>query len=264
MSWWGKVIGGTVGFVLGGPLGALLGTALGHQLDKQSRAEGGYGTQERVQTAFFTASFSVLGHLAKADGRVSRDEIEFAEAVMAHMALQPEQRRLAIELFREGKAPGFDLGEVLAQFRRECHRRSSLMRIFLEIQLQAAYADGVMDAKERAVLLNSFDKLGFSRADFEQLDMLVRAAKHFTGRPGKEEAVASPEQLMTEAHGILGISQEVSDAEVKQAYRRLMSQHHPDKLVAKGLPEEMVKLANEKTAEIKSAYEQIKKFRGMK
>ncbi|MEW8432270.1 MAG: co-chaperone DjlA, partial [Candidatus Thiodiazotropha sp.] len=93
MSWWGKLVGGAFGFMLGGPLGAVLGAALGHHFDKGLRGlpddqiSWGPGDQERVQTAFFTATFSVMGHLAKADGRVSPDEIKMAEALMAQMSL---------------------------------------------------------------------------------------------------------------------------------------------------------------------------------
>ena len=162
MSWWGKLLGGTFGFMMGGPLGALLGAALGHNFDKGlgQLGDGGWGGDEpahqRTQLAFFTATFAVLGRLAKADGRVSRDEIDFVEAVMSQMQFDSEQRRLAKELFTQGKAPEFDLDGVVLQFRRECHRRHTLMQLFLEIQLQAAYADGTLHPAERELLLHIF------------------------------------------------------------------------------------------------------------
>ena len=147
MAWWGKVVGGALGFILGGPLGALLGTVLGHNLDKGFASLKGVeeldpGERERVQTAFFTATFSVMGHVAKADGRVSEREIALASAIMSQMELSGEVRQAAVGLFNEGKSPDFRLDEVLDQFRRECHRRRTLMQMFLEIQIQAAYADG--------------------------------------------------------------------------------------------------------------------------
>ncbi len=264
MNWWGKLIGGTFGFMLGGPLGALLGAALGHQLDKGLLSERIAPTApeadaERIQAAFFTATFSVMGHIAKVDGRVSEDEIEFAEAVMAHMELGADQRRVAIRLFREGKQEGFDLDATLDQFRRECHRRLTLLQMFLEIQLHAAYADGVLDATERQVLLHIFDRLGFSQRDFAHLEAMIRGAAHF----GPDARPAPVKELLAEAYEVLGVEASASDGEVKRAYKRLMSQHHPDKLVAKGLPEEMMKLANEKTQEIKSAYDLIRKNRGL-
>lgn len=265
MSWWGKVLGGTFGFMLGGPLGALLGAVLGHQFDKGVR--GGYGAaagfdvgdQERIQTAFFTATFSVMGHLAKVDGRVSKEEIEMARAVMAQMDLAPELRQAAIKLFAEGKRPDFPIEEVLEQFRRECHRRHTLMQLFIEIQLHAAYADGVMDPAEKNLLLRISEHLGFSRRDYERLEAMARAERHYAGWAGGRRPARA---TLKDAYAILNISRDASDAEVKKAYRRLMNQHHPDKLVAKGLPEEMTRLATEKTREIKAAYEQVREARG--
>ena len=268
MSWWGKVLGGTFGFIMGGPLGAALGAALGHSFDKGMKglvddnwqAKG--GDQQRTQLAFFTATFSVMGRLAKADGRVSEDEIGFARAVMAQMMFGPEQERLAIELFNQGKQPEFDLDGVLQQFRRECHRRHTLMQMFLEIQLQAAYADGVLHPAERELLHHVFEVLGFTRHEFDHLEAMIRAARGGAG--GAYGATQPQGPTLEEDYAVLDVASSTSDAEVKKAYRRLMSQHHPDKLVAKGLPEEMIKLANEKTQQIRKAYERIKKSRNMR
>lgn len=264
MSWWGKVLGGAFGYMLGGPLGAVLGASLGHSFDRK-RAEGearyveGPGAHERTQLAFFTATFAVMGRVAKADGRVSPDEIEFAKAVMAHMQLNAEQRKLAIELFTQGKQPEFDLEGALAQFRRECHRRHSLMQMFLELQVQAAYADGVLDAAEKKLLLEIFAALGFSRSEFHHLEAMVRAAR--TWGAG---AAAEREPPLSDDYQVLDIPRSASDDEVKRAYRRMMNQHHPDKLVAKGMPEEMIKVANEKSQQIRRSYERIKTARGMR
>lgn len=270
MSWWGKLLGGAFGFMLGGPLGALLGGALGHQFDKGLKGmEGigpGPGDQARVQTAFFTASFAVMGHIAKADGRVSRDEITLAEAVMDRMRLSPEMRKTAIRLFHEGKDVDFDLDAVLEQFRRECHRRRHLLQMFLEIQLHAAYADGSIDAAERRILDRIRERLGFSRHAFEHLENLVKAARTFTGAgAGGGPGAAPPSRdRLAEAYKVLDVTEDASDAEVKKAYRRLMNQHHPDKLVAKGLPEEMIEMATEKSQEIRAAYDTVMESRGKK
>jgi len=273
MGWWGKVIGGAVGFALGGPLGALLGAAFGHQWDDRPGAQRRgrvewvnwerSSEQELIQSAFFTATFSVMGHLAKADGRVSEHEIRLAQQVMAQMNLGEEQQRIAKRLFTEGKRPDFPLDDVLDQLRRECLRRHTLLQVFLEIQVQFAYADGVMHDAERQLLLHIFGQLGFSQSEFQHIDQLVRAAFQFAG---EQQAAAhnSRRNTLRDAYGVLGIDEQASDDEVKRAYKRLMNQHHPDKLVAKGLPEEMIKLANEKTQEIKAAYEQVKEARGLR
>jgi DnaJ like chaperone protein len=256
MAWWGKIIGGTFGFMLGGPLGAMLGAALGHSFDKGLKLTDevsglNYGDQERVQAAFFTATFSIMGHIAKADGKVSQAEIANAEAIMARMQLTRDQRKAAIRLFNEGKADDFPLDDVLVQFRKECHRRINLIQMFLEIQINTAFSDQKLDPAEKNILYKIADVLGFPR---QQLDHLFHLA-------GGVPTPKTEKAAINEAYEILGVKKSASDADVKKAYRRLMNQHHPDKLVSKGLPEEMIKLANEKTQQIKEAYELIKKSR---
>ncbi len=266
MAWWGKVVGGAFGFMLGGPLGALLGAALGHNFDKGliGIEQSGPADRERIQTAFFTATFTVMGHLAKADGRVSPEEIALAEAVMAEMDLTPEQRKAAIALFNQGKAADFPLDETLDQFRRECRRRATLIQMFLEIQIQAAYADGRMDKAEERVLLHVCERLGIPRFVFDQLRRMVEAHRRAAGAGrGRYAGREAPKMGLDDAYAILNLSPDASDAEVKKAYRRLMSRHHPDKLISKGLPEEMMKMAQQKTAEIRKAYERIKRERGL-
>lgn len=274
MSWWGKIVGGAFGFLLGGPLGAVLGAALGHNFDKGMSGLPEFGDagldegdRERVQMAFFTATFSVMGHLAKADGRVSKDEIRLAETVMDEMNLSADMRRAAINLFNEGKRADFPLADVLAQFRQECHRRSTLIRLFLEIQVQAAYADGHMDRAEAELLASVCSQLGFPAAAFAEIERMIRAERGFRGESagGRRRAQADTGRpSLAQAYELLGVSPEASDADIKKAYRRLLSQHHPDKLVSKGLPEEMMKLAAQKTHEIRQAYEAIREARGGK
>jgi DnaJ like chaperone protein len=264
VSWWGKAVGGAFGFMLGGPIGALLGVAVGHHFDRglggvvrRARSAFEPGSRERVQTAFFTATFSVMGHLAKADGRVSEQEIDMARAVMAQMDLSGELRKAAIRLFSEGKRPDFPLDDVVDQFRRECHRRQTLMQMFLELQIQAALADGDIHPQEERLLKRIAERLGFAPGDYARLVEMIRAGRHYAGGP----RTAGPS--LKDAYAILNVSEKAGDAEVTKAYRRLMNQHHPDKLVAKGLPEEMMRIATEKTREIKAAYEAIRKVRGI-
>lgn len=276
MSWWGKLLGGAFGYVLGGPLGALLGAVLGHKFDKGLEPRGAGvepsspGAQERMQTAFFTATFSVMGHLAKADGRVSEQEIAMAEALMGQMELTPELRRMAMRLFEQGKGADFQLDPVLDQLRVEAHRKKTLIQMFVEIQLQAAYADGRLDPVEERILLHLCDRLGVSHTLFRGLEELVRLQHRFTEAGAGAWAGAGdrrpepPPQgpSLADAYVVLGIPPQSTDEEVTRAYRRLLSQHHPDKLVAKGLPEEMMKLAAQKTHEIRKAYEMIRAARG--
>lgn len=262
MSWWGKLLGGAFGFMLGGPLGALIGASFGHNFDRgmgRIGADFAPGAQERVQTVFFTTVFSVMGHLAKADGKVSQSEIDLAHQIMQQFNLDEARRKIAINLFNQGKQADFPLDEVLQQFRQECQRRRNLMQMFVEILLHAAYADGELHAGERQVLERVRVALGFSQQAFQHIEAMVRNAQHFAGA-GAAGGV-SPHDVLREAYEILGVDESASDAEVKKAYRRLMNQHHPDKLVSKGLPEEMIKLATEKSQQIRRAYDMTKKAR---
>ena len=269
MSWWGKLLGGTVGFVLGGPLGAVAGAALGHGLDRGLDGRGladaareGLSDRERTQTAFFTATFSVMGHIAKSDGRVTPDEIRMATTIMDRLRLGPDLRRLARDLFTQGKASDFPLDEVIDQFRRECRHNRNLVRLFLEIQLQAAYADGSLQIYERRILSHVARRLGYSEMQLARLDAMVRAGmKYWQGSRDERRHDALPS--LEDAYAILNTTPASSDSEVKHAYRRLMSEHHPDKLVARGLPEEMMRVATEKTQEIKAAYDRIRDARGL-
>lgn len=257
MSWWGTLVGGTLGFMLGGPLGAMLGAALGRNFDRGiqiSGETGGFNTgeQQRVQAAFFTATFSIMGHIAKADGHVTPDEISSCKSIMDQMQLDEAQRAAAIKLFNEGKKADFPLDDILAQFKSECHRRTNLIQVFLEIQITTAMADGHLHANEKKSILYIGSHLGISQSDIEHILSGGRAHSH---------ATSGHNQSLPEAYAIMGVAKTVSDAELKKAYRRLMSQHHPDKLISKGLPEEMIKIATQKTQEIKAAYEHIKKSR---
>lgn len=268
MSWWGKIVGGAFGFMVGGPLGAVLGAALGHSFDRglhgiEGVDEGRAGSRERVQAAFFTATFSVMGHIAKADGRVSAHEIGLAEAVMRQMRLSDQQRDAAIRLFNEGKRADFDLDGVLEQFRRECRRRTTLIQMFVEIQLQAAYADGRMDAAEERVLLHACRILNIPEERFRLLERMLMGAHGTDGQQRGGRVAGRDEMSLEDAHAILGVSRQAGNDEVKKAYRKLMSQHHPDKLVSKGLPDEMIEMAKSKSQDISRAYERIKEQRGM-
>jgi DnaJ like chaperone protein len=237
----------------------VLGAALGHNFDQGLEGlsgNSGYyrgGGQHRIQAAFFTATFSVMGHICKADGQVSRDEIAAAKRVMEHMELNPDQIRAARALFNEGKKSSFPVDEVLHQLRQEIGHRLTLKRMFMEIQCVAASADGTVHPAEKRLLLHVCDVLGISHYELESLLASVIAAHHGAG----------PGHTQEDAYKVLGISRTATDGEVKKAYRRLMNQHHPDKLVSRGMPEEMVKLATERTREIRQAYETIKSIRGM-
>jgi len=270
MRWVGKIGGGVLGLVAGGPVGALVGVLLGHQFDRGLDHTGGAGRSRSRrfdglshgmrQQVFFESTFTVLGHLAKADGRVTEEEIQAARGVMHQMHLRPEAVRLAIDLFRRGKAADFALDQQVSQLAAACAGHPELVRTFLEIQMDLALSEGNIKPRERQLLWRIADNLGVGRAELAQLEAVLRARRSFRDT----QSARRQSSALQEAYKALGIDAKVPDRDVKTAYRRLMNQHHPDKMVARGLPDSMLEVAKEKTREIRSAYELIKERRGMK
>jgi len=277
MRWTGKILGGALGYALTESMtGVLIGVILGHLFDRNSRSYrrvgrtersstrygSGYGhaSQAQTQDAFFPATFSVMGHISKSDGRVSQEEIQVAEHVMQQMRLSKEQRIAAIDYFNQGKQAGFKLDDVLEDFRQEFHRKTSLMQMFIEIQLQAAYADGKKSSSEEKILQHICNVLGYPTALLAQMEAMFFASKR--SHRSYDSSGRDSSSALEDAYEIIGVSASATDAEVKKAYRRLMSQNHPDKLIAKGLPEEMIEIATNKTQEIQKAYDLISDSRG--
>ena len=273
MSWLGKFIGGTFGFLMGGPLGAMFGAAVGHQFDQGDgepapfQADVDSADQYPVQMAFFTAVFAVMGHVAKADGRVNEAEINFTRKVMARLQLNEAMRKTAMRLFTEGKRVDFPLDSVLQQFRSECHSRYQLIRFFVELQLELALADSLLHAAEERLLLHVCEKLHFSRFEFHALKSVLEAQFRVGGWQHQQGSgriqSRQREPTLAESYAVLGLSSSASDEEIRHAYRRLLSRHHPDKLAATGAPEEKIRLANEKTHQIRKAWDAIRKARNL-
>lgn len=262
MKWTGKIVGAIAGLAFGNPFTMLIGFLLGHLYDIGWFAKwfglpqtANYG---KVQSTFFNSTFKVMGYLAKSDGRISENEIQFAQQVMREMNLDFSMRQEAVRLFNEGKQPNFNVDSVLAELRNVCWTKPSLLRIFIEIQIKLAHVDGndLSSAKQRA-LEYVCKQLGIAGFTFNQFDQRYRAEQNYQRYQRTHQYDSNPREHLSDAYAVLGVNATVNDADLKKAYRRLMSQHHPDKLMAKGLPPEMIKLATQKTQQIKKAYEQI-------
>lgn len=255
MRWTGKILGGIFGWMTFDISGALIGVYIGHKFDTGlANTPFDPERQKRIKKIFFKSTFAIMGHVAKADGQVSQEEIQMAQRVMAQMELSAEMKKESIAEFNRGKSAEFDLDTELDEFKQVCHRQSNLVRMFIEVQLQAAYADGVLDDSEDKVLQHICDRLGIPSFAYEQLKRMLEASQR---RGTHQKSGSTPE----EAYAILDVSESATDADVKKAYRRLISQHHPDKLVSKGLPDEMMRIAKEKTQQITEAYDTIRTLR---
>jgi len=273
---WGKILGGFFGFAVAGPIGAILGIFLGNLFDKGMQYNASnYNASFRNQTqqVFFKATFLVMGHLSKADGRVSEQEIRVAKSVMQRMQLTSEEHREAIHYFTQGKSGDFRLDEVLAELYNTCRYQSSLLKMFVEIQCEAAMADGGhVGFQKQRILETIFQRLGVGPVFKYQQRIFEEVWNQYYSRQGGQgsrqyrqqyqQSSAPRSNGLTEAFATLEVSEQATQVEVKRAYRKLMSQHHPDKLIAKGLPENMIKIATEKSQKIQAAYEKIRQAKG--
>lgn len=261
----GKIIGGLLGLFTGGPLFAIIGIFFGHMFDRgyaQQRVPVAPEALQKIQQTYFNTLFLLLGYIAKADGRISVIEVKLTEAFMDKMGLTAEHKREAIRLFKLGADPVFDPEAVLQNFRRDCARSPNLSQMLLVHMINLALADGVLDETEVAVLRFVAERLGFSRFAFEQILRMIKAQNAFTGGGSYESQQGSVSaDKVALAYQALGISETATDAEVKKAYRKLMSEYHPDKLIGQGMPEDMIKAATERSQDIQTAYEIIKKSR---
>jgi DnaJ like chaperone protein len=265
MGWNGKIIGAAIGMAVGGPVGAALGLLVGHQFDAgDARSiEPGPDSAARVHALYFPAVFRVMGHVAKADGRVSEQEIAAARGVMAALRLNPEQVQLAIGYFGEGKQPDFSLDAELAELRPLLRAYPQLAQFFIEIQLQASLAGNGLGARPRARLLRTANFLGLTSDDFGRLEALMRWRMGGGAGAGAERGPSEADRLR-QAYALLETAAGASDEQVVKAYRRQMSRNHPDKLQANGLPESMLERAKERTQQIQAAYELVRAARGMR
>jgi DnaJ like chaperone protein len=258
------MIGTLIGFMLGALAthklyGGLLGAALGYYFyDRHERARAAVTSAQlqQAQALFFKTVFNLLGHIAKADGHISELEVQLTQSYMEKMGLTPDHKREAIRFFKMGAAADFSVQECLAAYGDLGARSPNLSQMLLVYLINLAMIDGELDAKEVAILQQVAAGIGFSRVAFEQLLRMVGAQNSFAH--GQQHSA----QELALAYAALGVAADTSSADIKRAYRKLMSQYHPDKLMGQGLPADMIKSATERSQEIQAAYDRIKLARG--
>jgi DnaJ like chaperone protein len=254
MRWTGKLIGGALGAALG-PVGIAVGAMIGHQYDLMTERRGSRPVAEQ----FFRSVFRVMGHLAKADGRVTEREIEAARNVMRSLKLDAAQTRVAIAHFTDGKAPGFALDTEMAELRASAHSHPVILGIFLEIQLRFALWGSDMSGATRERMARVAAGLGVTPALFARMEAAMRGESRTS--PGSDHG--NHAARVAAAYRTLEVDPTVNDADLTRAYRRMMSRHHPDKLKANGLPDSMLEHAKQRTQAIREAWELLQEHRGL-
>lgn len=257
---YGKLFLAFLGLLYLGPIGLVLGLIFGHILDQGSSVRfydqfsASSESIKRTKKTFFNVTFEVMGHVAKSDGRVTEKEITAARNIMRQMQLSEQQIKLAITNFTKGKGENFSLHDALNRLIVDCRHNRGLLQTFVEIQFRFAKTDGIVNQEKKIILQTICNRLGFSpNFSFEYED---------TFNQQRRTATKSGVNSISQAYKILGVPENATRTDIKKKYRKLMNQHHPDKLIAKGLPDEMIKIATEKTQKIQAAYDKIKEHKG--
>lgn len=233
MSVWGKVSGAAAGLVVGGPVGALVGALAGHFILDRNSDPG---------VTFTIAVVALAGKMARADGIATEQEFEIFRQVFAVPPQEEASVRRIFNLARQDIA-GFEYyaGQIAQLFRD----KPAVLEDVLDTLFEIAKSDGVLHPCEAEFLEKVADIFGFAPNEFRRI-----RASHF-----------APE--LTDPYVILGVSYVADDEEIRQTYRRLVRENHPDRLIARGVPPEFIRLATDKLAAINGAYEKIRAERGM-
>jgi DnaJ like chaperone protein len=272
MSWTGKIVGAILGYLLlRGFWGAVIGAMLGHFIDQAISApgRGRRAPLQEIRDKFFAATFAVMGHVAKSDGRVSEAEVAAARRIMAELGLSGEQIHTAIGHFTRGKGADFDMESTVREFADACAQEPNMLRVFLEFQVRAALEGVDMQGPAKAAVQRVAALLEISPIELVHIEQILRFRRdHFrqgagAGSRGGPGAPPRNGMELQAAYQVLEIDPKASNADVSKAYRRQLSKHHPDKLKSNGLPESMLEHAKQRTQQIIEAYDLVKAARGM-
>lgn len=240
----GKLLGGGLGLAAAGPLGAAVGLGLGHALDAGWLAwrPGGGLSAVRLRTQKVEFLFLWLGHLAKADGRVSESDVAFAERLMERLSLDAAERGTVIAAFERGRRGKLLVAEEVASFRSRAKASAEELREMLLALIEFARKEGPMTPAERGVLELLAPAFGIERMEFERLLAISKP---------------NPAVSLQSSYELLGLAADSDDASIAKAYRRLVGQYHPDKLQGQGAQSKELRSGEEKLRAIRQAYERV-------
>jgi len=258
------------GLPLMGIIGAVIGSSIGRSLSFQSGSSHQYNFfQSRTGSAgrqsysgrlnsgqvFFSSVFSMLGKLSIADGSISESEKQTIYNFMrTDLRLDPVSQQSAMEIFNAAINSGDSFESYARQFYQSFAGNAQFTELVLDILLRVAASDGSIHKEEERLIQQAVGIFGYSQTSYDRL----KSRYGFTGSGSSSGGGAS-----SGAYGILGCTPSDPDDVVRKAYRKKVSEFHPDKISAKGLPEEFTKFANERFSEIQNAWDSIRKERNL-
>ena len=242
MSVWGKIIGGVGGLMIGGPIGALIGAVAGHAVDKV-RSNSGESEDATKSVAFTIATIALGAKMAKADGVVTRDEVDAFKRVFR---VPPEDVKDVYRVFDQARKDSRGFEHYARQIAGMFADNPAVLEELLYCLTLIARADGVMHPEEVRYLRSVADIFGLEDHAFERITEV------------------SGDLETSDPYKILGVSRDMTNDEIKSAYRSLVRENHPDKLIADGLPEELIDMATEKLAAVNDAFDKVSTERGIK
>jgi len=242
MAIWGKILGGAAGFAMGGPLGALLGAAAGHIIDRQSGPDDSEpGTVK--QAAFALATIVLSAKMAKADGQVTRDEVNAFKEIFH---IPPDEAKHVGRVFDQARKDSDGFEKYARQIAGMFEGQPAVLEELLGGLFHIARADGMAHPAEINYLKNVAEIFGFDETTFNRL----KAAHLGEG--------------MDDPYAVLGLTADAGNDEIRATWRKLVRDHHPDTLIAQGMPADFIEVATDELAAINDAYDRICKHRGIK
>lgn len=249
MSWLSGIIGGGIGAMIAGPFGAVIGAALGASFGGNANVPQGsrigFSDAQRKQALFFTAAFSMVGKLAKADGRVCEDEIAAIQRISREaLGLDDQTRKYAINVFSQAKDSPESFSDYARQFGDLFWQEQQICSFMMSFLFEVAMADGQLHPAEEEMLLQARQAFRLHESVYQSM------RNRYVGNGNSSRDLAKH-------YEVLGVTQSASKSEIKKAYRQKVAEYHPDKIEGKGLPPEFIKFANDKVAEINASYDAV-------
>ncbi|HKM14949.1 MAG TPA: co-chaperone DjlA [Marinospirillum sp.] len=267
----GKAVGLVLGFLLGSWQGAALGIILGHSFDFHRnkifalvrRIASKVKLPKSRESVYRETLFICLGYVAKQNGRISPQEIAATEALFKRLNLNTVQREAAIAQFNQGKMATDSIEARLEQLRKRFANKKQYRLDFIDHLMNMAYAGGPASDSQLKLLHSFLPLLNISQGEFDRLHQLIREHKGYSSQQTYQQSKMISKPVLLQAYKTLGLTKTASPEEIKLSYRKLMSIHHPDKLIAQGLTERALEKGKEKAQDIQQAYSVLKKSRGL-